>query len=72
MRNAGIIISEVVRETDPAERQLRHRKAVNIPRLGLVVRETDPAERQLRPGRVGKSGGAAARQLEKQTQPKGN
>ncbi|SRR5581483_1118028 len=39
----------VVRETDPAERQLRPAVAGRLSSVDAAVRETDPAERQLRP-----------------------
>ncbi len=58
-----------VRETDPAERQLRQ-AAFAAACLLFRVRETDPAERQLR--RALGSSFVGEVSLEKQTQPKGN
>src|SRR5579884_1796929 len=40
----------LVRETDPAERQLRRSPSITLMVSAVSVRETDPAERQLRPG----------------------
>ncbi len=62
-----------VRETDPAERQLRRRTgpATNHA-VTPLVRETDPAERQLRRAVAPLPFLRAVQPLEKQTQPKGN
>ncbi len=59
-----------VRETDPAERQLRRCAQLHAPHW-QKVRETDPAERQLRQP-AGRYSPRLVRKLEKQTQPKGN